>query len=295
KRPLRLRTLIDHLLKQETGNLFTFGIVIIDNDKFASAKYIYEKYKSVKHQNLSGITYDIEEKQNIALARNKAIFGSIGDYIAFIDDDELPDSNWLLNLYYAINKYKVDGVMGPVCPLFESLPPGWVMRGGFFNRRRFKTGHEMIWEESRTGNVLLRREIFTKNPIWFREEFGSGGEDRDFFFRKINEGYRFIWCDEAVVYEHIPKIRWSIIFMVKRALLRGKVSAYHSRLNMLRFIISIVASVTYLFSLPYLFLISPIAGLEYFMRYLISFFDHMGKVLAVLGINPIKEIYIVSR
>lgn len=295
KRPLRLRTLLDCLGKQETENLFTFSIIIIDNDKSASAKKIYEEYKSIKNQNLLGIIYDIEEKQNIALARNKAVLRANGDYIAFIDDDEVPDSNWLINLYKIINKYMVDGVLGPVCPLFESPPPKWVIRGGLFNRKRFVTGYKMNWTESRTGNVLLRKDIFDNNPIWFNKEFGSGGEDRDFFLRKINEGYIFIWCDEAVVYELIPKIRWNIFFLIRRALLRGRVSAYYLRLNKVGIINSIIASSTYLLSLPYLFLISPILGFEYFMKYLISFFDHMGKILAVLKINPVKEIYIISN
>ena len=36
-------------------------------------------------------------KQNIALARNKAIENAKGDFIAFIDDDEFPLDQWLLN------------------------------------------------------------------------------------------------------------------------------------------------------------------------------------------------------
>lgn len=295
KRPQRLRMLLDYLTKQETKDLFNFSIIIIDNDRSTSAKKIYEEFKSKKDQILLDIIYGVEEKQNIALARNKAIQYSKGDYVAFIDDDELPESNWLLNLYQTINKYRVDGVMGPVCPEFQVKPPSWVLRGGFFNRKRFNTGHKMDWTESRTGNVLLRRDIFTKTPIWFREEFGSGGEDRDFFFRKINEGNNFVWCDEAVVYEFIPKIRWNIIFMIKRALLRGKVSANYTRLNKISIIDSIVASVIYILSLPYLLLISPLTGLEYSIKYLISLFDHLGKILAVLKINPIKEIYILSN
>lgn len=295
KRPKKLQLLLDHLTKQETKGLFNFSIIIIDNDKSASAKKIFEEFKSKKDQILLDVIYGVEEKQNIALARNKAVQYSKGDYVAFIDDDELPESNWLLNLYHTINEYKADGAMGPVCPLFEVKPPSWVSRGGFFNRKRFDTGHKMNWTESRTGNVLLRREMFTKNPIWFREEFGSGGEDRDFFFRKINEGFIFVWCDEAVVYELIPKIRWNVMFMIKRALLRGKVSIYYSRLNKISIINSVIASAVYLLSLPYLLLISPITGLEYLMKYFISLFDHLGKIFALLRIHPIKENYIISN
>jgi len=40
----------------------------------------------------------------------------------------------------------------------------------------------------------------------------------------IERGHAFVWCNEAVVYEVVPPVRWRRTFMLRRALLRGKVS-----------------------------------------------------------------------
>jgi len=68
-----------------------------------------------------------------------------------------------------------------------------------------------IWgRKQKDGNALIKKSVFEKSSDWFREVFGSGGEDRDFFKRKIAGGFNFIWCNEAIVYECIPAKRWSL-------------------------------------------------------------------------------------
>ena len=42
------------------------------------------------------VKYCVEPRQNIALARNKALQNAEGDLIAFIDDDEFPDGRLAL-------------------------------------------------------------------------------------------------------------------------------------------------------------------------------------------------------
>ena len=51
------------------------------------------------------------------------------------------------------------GVLGPVLPHFDELPPAWVVAGRFCERQRYVTGHVIKWAESRTGNVLFRLSI----------------------------------------------------------------------------------------------------------------------------------------
>jgi hypothetical protein len=51
--------------------------------------------------------------------RNKALLHAEGNFIAFIDDDEFPEDDWLCNLFKACMRFGVDGVLGPVNPHFE--------------------------------------------------------------------------------------------------------------------------------------------------------------------------------
>jgi glycosyltransferase involved in cell wall biosynthesis len=278
-----LAKLLRELQHQTTEGLFTYSVVVVDNDDTLSAKTTVEDFKASTNID---IEYHSEPEQNIALARNKAVINAKGDFIAFIDDDEFPNNNWLLNLYKLLTIYKVDGVLGPVKPYFEKEPPPWIIKGKFFERPSHKTGHILHWTNTRTGNVLMKKDIFNENENMFKLEFGSGGEDRDFFRRMIGKGYRFIWCEEASVCETVPQERCKRSFMLKRALLRGK----NPDFKIFDYAISIIAIPLYSLALPFFLMI----GHHIFMKYLIKDFDHIGRVLSFCGINVVKQKYIIE-
>jgi glycosyltransferase involved in cell wall biosynthesis len=234
------------------------------------------------------VSYYVEPDQNIALARNRAILNASGNFVGLIDDDEFPEQNWLLNLFKALVHYKSDGILGPVLPFFEQKPHRWVLKGCFFDRPSHPTGQVLEWENTRAGNALLRREIFHENCKWFDPAFGSGGEDRDFFRRMINAGFVFTWCNEAPVYEIIPPNRWKRTVLLKRALLRGKMALNTRRVRLLSVLKSALAIVIYATGLP----LFAIIGHHIFMKYLVKTCDHLGKVLAFLGIDLVKEKYV---
>jgi succinoglycan biosynthesis protein ExoM len=285
KRPELLGRLLSKLEEQKTEGLFDYSIVVADNDYSESGRPVVES--RVRQSNIP-ITYYVEQEQNIALARNKAIENAKGDFIGLIDDDEFPGEQWLLNLYKAVNQYKSDGILGPVQPYFEADPPRWVLKGRFFDRPTHPSGHVLDWRNTRTGNALLRRELFEEdrfNPI-----LGSGGEDRDFFRRKIEEGHSFVWYNEAPVFETVQPERWKRRVLIKRALLRGKMALNAKGSNPLGVLKSAVAIAIYTCGLPF-FLVS---GHHIFMKYLVKNFDHLGKVLAFLGIDLVKEKYVIG-
>ena len=149
--------------------------------------------------------------------------------MALIDDDELPGPRWLLDLVLAAHRLAVDGVLAPVLPRYEQPPPAWVLKGRFFDRPAPATGEVLQWTQTRSGNALLRRAVFERSPDWFDPAFGSGGEDRDFFRRKITQGHVFAWTNDAAVHEWVPPGRWDRRVLLKRALLRGRMSAARGR------------------------------------------------------------------
>jgi succinoglycan biosynthesis protein ExoM len=280
-----LGSLLSKLKEQETEGLFDYSIVIVDNDRSESARQTAESHA---RQSKIAISYYVEQEQNIALARNKAIENAHGDFIGLIDDDESPAVHWLLNLYKALNHYKSDGILGPVLPFFEKDPPEWVLKGRFFDRPTHPTGHILGWKNTRTGNALLRRSIFKEDRKWFDPAFGSGGEDRDFFRRKIEEGYVFVWCNEAPVFEFVPEKRWERTVLLKRALLRGEMALNVARSKPMSIFYSAVAIAIYTVCLPFFFVL----GHHVFMKYLIKNCDHIGKVAAFFGVNLITEKYV---
>lgn len=286
KRPEFLRRLLQDLSTQETEGLFTFSAVVVDNDAQRSAEPVVRECGTTSQLS---IKYCTEPQQNIALARNKAVANAAGDFIAFIDDDEFPIRRWLLTLFEACQKYSVDGVLGPVKPHFDENAPTWVIKGKFYDRATYPTGLVIDWRKGRTGNTFLKMDVFSGETMPFRPEFRQG-EDQDFFQRMIEKGYVFIWCDEAVAYEIVPPVRWKRKFMLRRALLRGSIEPKTSGFGMRDILKSIVAVCAYAIALPF----SLIIGQHKFMSLLVRLCDHLGKLLAVMGINPVTEQYVTQ-
>ena len=286
KRPALLSDLLEGLRKQETGGGFTYSILVVDNDNQRSASSVVSDFAASKSVQ---IEYYVEPEQNIALARNKAVEYANGDFVVFIDDDECPIQRWLITLFEACNKYNVDGVLGPVHPRYAETPPAWVVDGKFYDRRTYPTGFVIDWRKGRTGNTLLKKEVFTGEIQPFRPEFRTG-EDQDFFRRMIDKGYVFIWCNEAVAYEVVPASRWRRTFLLKRALLRGHSSLSHPTFSARDIVKSVVAAPAYLLCLPF----ALVLGQGKFMNVLVRLFDHVGRLLGMVGINPIKDPYVTT-
>jgi succinoglycan biosynthesis protein ExoM len=282
KRPKLLRQLLERLGSQRTDGLFAYSVVVADNDPAQSARQVVA---TLSPMSAVHVTYCCESQQNIALARNKALEHAEGDFIAFIDDDEFPVDDWLCNLFNAYMTYGVDGVLGPVKPHFESDPPQWVEKGKFFERPTYSSGHKLTWIQCRSGNVLFRKNILSTVTTPFRSEFDTAGEDVDFFRRMIEKGHKFVWCNEAVVYEVVPSSRCKRSYLLKRALLRGSNFSKHPRHRLMNAAKSLVAVPCYAVALP----VVALFGQHLFLRHLIKLFDHTSRLLAYLGLRLVTQ------
>ena len=286
RRPHFLKRLLEGLSYQDTQGLFTYSIVVVDNDQLQSAKEVVSELADAVG---ISIKYLVEPRQNIALARNMAIANAQGAFVAFIDDDEFPTNRWLLTLFEACKSFGVDGAIGPVKPHFDSDPPKWIVDGKFYERPTYPTGYVIDGSKGRTGNVLLKKQVFASGEPPFRAEFLTG-EDQDFFRRMIEKGHVFIWCSEAVAYEIVPPVRWSRGFMLRRALFRGANSRLHPRCGVLDIAKSVVAVPVYMALSP----VALILGQGRFMICIVKMCDHLGKLLALLGVHHVKAAYITE-
>jgi YdjC-like protein/Glycosyl transferase family 2 len=284
KRAEPLKRLLRDLDQQETGGLFTFSIVVADNDPEGSAKSTVEAVAAMLSVR---VKYCAEPRRGIARARNAVVANAEGDYLALIDDDEFPISEWLKILLTTCRRYNVDGILGPVKRHFDEEPPSWLKKSSLYDRSVNPTGMQVEWKESRTGNVLLKREIVLNDPMPFRPEFRAG-EDQDFFRRKIEEGRRFVWCAEAAVYEVIPPSRWTRLYYIRKALLQGSNAAKLPDCGPRKLLKSLIAVPLYTLILP----LALLAGQSCFMTLLVKLCDHTGKLLQVMKINPIREEYV---
>jgi len=282
KRPDLLARLLEALDRQTTEGLFTYSTVVSDNDVDQSAQTVVSGFSSATEMR---VTYCVEPQQNIALARNMALKHAKGDFIAFIDDDEVPDEDWLLLLFRACMFFKSDGILGPVEPYFEGEPPGWVTKGRFFQRPNHSTGYKLRWAECNTGNVLFRRYVLDGVEEPFRRQFDTAGEDTDFFRRLAERGCSFVWCSEAAVHELVPPARCQRMFLLKRALLRGSNFPKQGGGRWKNLTRSVIAVPCYTLALPVLFVCAGHLGFKYFVKLC----EHASRLLACAGWSVVTE------
>ena len=283
KRPHLLRRLLVALDQQHTVGRFSYSIVVADNDHEESAREVVAEFAVTASV---AVTYCVEREQNIALARNRALEHARGDFIAFIDDDEFPDRAWLGTMLSACERCGAEGVLGPVRPFFEEPPPAWLVRSRLCERPEHPTGTRLDWRQTRSGNVLFRRPMLQGIGRPFRREFGNGGEDQDFFRRMMQRGHRFVWCNEAAVYEVVPPERRRRRYFLKRALRRGQNE---------RRLLSATGVVKSLLAVPVYTALIPITcvlGQHALMDCCVRLLDHVGRLLGAVGIEPAPGKYV---
>lgn len=282
QRPEWLGRLLNDLGHQNTHGSFTFEVIVADNDAAETGRTVAAELVA---KSPVKIIYCVEPRRSISYVRNQTLAHATGDAIVFIDDDEFPAKDWLFNLFRSWKDSGAAGVLGPVRPHFEENAPVWVKKGGFYDRPEHPTGFVLNWQECRTGNVIFDRRMIAGMDSVFRPEFGTGGGDVDFFRRMMQAGHKFIWCNEAAVYEYVSSQRCQRRVLLKRGLLRGRNSFRHPHGRWRNVAKAVVAIPLYLVALPFLQLI----GHHYFMRYLVKLCNHLGRLLAALGIEPVRE------
>ena len=219
KRPDKLERLLNNLCNINYPDIKT-EILIIDNDKEQCAKKVSEKFK-----NILPLHYVNEEQKGFSNVRNRAIKESLhfgASHIAFIDDDEIADNNWLINHVDFYEKFKEVYISsGPTYKKFENDYPDYIINNTVFSSSSSKQLGDFK-ETCASGNVFCPLNIIKESNIYFSEDFNfSGSEDTDFFSRLKNAGYNIGWNYNAVNFELVNDERANVRWILKRAFNNG--------------------------------------------------------------------------
>jgi len=139
---------------------------------------------------------------SISVGRNLILDNALHNVIVFLDDDEYPQDEWLLQLVSAHQEYGSPLIAGPIIPIYPGESSGWVKHVDLHNSGDLKSGDKI--EYAASGNFLFDQT--GAEDLRFNEAYGkSGGEDTDFFLRLRDLGFEIVWCKEAYVLEDIPR------------------------------------------------------------------------------------------
>ena len=191
-------------------------LVIADNSAEAAAR---EQVAQLAQKTPLAVHYIHAPGANISIARNACLDYALGDWIAFLDDDETASPGWLANLL--AKGTGADIVFGPVQATYPGTVPQWIRAGDFHSARvvrrngRIDTGY--------AGNVLMRRAAIEGAGIRFDLGCGvTGGEDTLFFGKLAAMGLRLTEAPRALAHEPVPEQRACLRWLARRFLRSGR-------------------------------------------------------------------------
>jgi GT2 family glycosyltransferase len=230
RRPDHLITTLDSLARQP--ETCPFAIIVMENDAdgMAGADAARDWFASAR---LDGLVVIARQRGNCH-AYNAGWDAALAEFpnlreIAVIDDDEIADPDWLVNLSSAMNATNADLVGGPQIPVFEESGLDQWARHPAFTPPYRETGPVPILYSS--GNVMIRRHVLEAMPRPFLDPAFNfiGGGDSDFYRRCRMKGFSFAWCAEAAVRETMPARRTEFSWLNARSLRNGAISAIIER------------------------------------------------------------------
>lgn len=229
--------------------------------------------------------------QNISVARNTGMAHARGDFIAFIDDDEVPDVNWLNNLVQLADSSGADAVQGTVIGIYPSDSPGWAVKLRPFDKSYGQAGARI--EVGSTSNLLFRRSSLVIRTMKFNVVYGkSGGEDTDLCYRLTASGGVIVCSPGAVVYENVPRARLDLRHLVRRYARGGHTYAcvVLARQGLLRKLAEFVKALSLTMAFFVMAAVSSVALPATAMRFVLRLSGNVGKLIFFLGL-PAWNLY----
>ena len=218
RRPEGLRALLDGLARQSFAQRLRpeVDVVIVDNEGSAEAPAICAQARQATGL---AVRYVPEPQRGIPFARNACLdhVAPNAEFFAMIDDDEVPDPDWLEQLLLAQARTGADVVRGAVVPVFSEGVPAWIREGDFFGwpklgRTTLTDGAQL--SSASSNNVLVRCAAARRLGLRFDTTMTfTGGTDSLFFRRMKLAGCQIVYAAGARVRETVPPQRATFAYL----------------------------------------------------------------------------------
>jgi glycosyltransferase involved in cell wall biosynthesis len=183
-------------LERQTFGCSRFEVVVIDGGSSDGTLDFLEKFVPGTAMRLS---YLVEPKRGAAAARNAGVLRSKAAYVAFTDDDCIPEPEWLSDLFDSFPRDgNCAGVGGRVTPQANNIISRYI--DYFRVSRAIEFGDTALYLV--TANAMYRRPLLMAVGIF--DERIIYGEDTNLSLKLLKRGYYLKSLDVAVVRHKDP-------------------------------------------------------------------------------------------
>ena len=205
---------LDSLYHQSAG-LDNFEAIIVDNNSTDNTAEVFKQWRS-SHANGS-FTYLTESKQGASFARNTGAEGAKGQWLCFMDDDAIANSNYVENIIKHIKtKPEAIGFGGRIIPKYMPSAPEWMsyyvssLVGNFDyapTACAFENGKYPL-----ESNMIVKKDIYDSIGGFNTQLPGVvgtlriGGEGKELFYKLLALGHT-IYYDPAICVHHVVEVK----------------------------------------------------------------------------------------
>lgn len=194
-----------HTLENTIKSLFyldykyDYEVIIVDGNSTDNTTEILDKYK--RYIKIGNCPY-----ANLSMSRNIGIAMADTNYIAFIDDDAIPELEWLTNIMKKFDKEDVAAVGGPV---YDSHGINFQKKRFIINRFANDYSKSKLPVHSSPHSfefygVVGCNSIFRKDYVLkvggFNEQYDYFLDETELCSRLIDYGYRIEYSEDAFVH-----------------------------------------------------------------------------------------------
>ncbi len=222
-----LDKLLEGLLRQ-TVDHDIFEIIIVDNASTDGTEAVARMWGS----RFANFTYLVEKRTGIAYARNTAWRSARSDLVAFLDDDAIPDPEWLQGLADTYDNFwdgeqliVIGGGVRPY-PIHGGTIPPWL--GPEFQDywTRLDLGREsrvLVQGEKLVGaNFSLPRATLEAIGGYNENMYHYGGDERWIEDEVLQRGGVLVYSGQAWVNHAVPAERLEPGWFYRRMIIEGK-------------------------------------------------------------------------
>ena len=196
----------------------TLRVIVADNDMAREAE---ARVVAAAQLHAMSVTYVHAPQRNICVARNACIDAATGDFLAFLDDDETVDPNWMAALLAEADRSGCDAVLGPVKATYQPGTPRWLVAADLHSTSPTFTGGRLL--KGYAGNVLIRRSAIARYGLRFDVKLGrTGGEDDAFFYQLTDAGGTISYAPQAIAHEPVAPGRANLAWLLTRSFRTGQ-------------------------------------------------------------------------